>query len=160
MKVLTELHPAHTPPITHTFDLPQGLIGFRDYTRAELLYSPDHLPFLWLKLHGPKDAVHFVVIEPAGLISGYEPELFDEDAATLGLADASEAMLLNIVTLEQHRPLEATVNLVGPIVINRRTRVGRQLVIANYSRYGAHHPLVAVDPAAHATPAETVRATA
>ena len=161
MKLITDLTPAQSSAVAHTFTLPQGLIGFRDYTRAELLYLPDHLPFLWMKLHGASDSVHFVVIEPAGLISGYEPELFDEDAATLGLKDASEVMLLNIVTLEQQRPLEATVNLVGPIVINRRTRVGRQLVIANYSRYGAHHPLVGTPPAATTSHvAESVRASA
>jgi flagellar assembly factor FliW len=34
------------------------------------------------------------------------------------------------------------VNLVGPLIINRRTRIGRQLVISNYSRYSAHHLLV------------------
>lgn len=143
MKVLTEIPASDLPsPVTHTFELPQGLIGFAAYTRAELLYLPDHLPFLWLRLHGPKDAVHFIVIEPAGLIAGYAPELFDEDAAGIGLADPSEAMILNIVTMAQQRPLEATVNLVGPIVVNRRTRMARQLVIANYSKYGAHHPLV------------------
>lgn len=143
MKVLIENAAADfSSAVAHTFTLPQGIIGFDGYTRAELLFMPDHLPFLWMKLHGPKDTVHFVVIEPGGLIGGYEPELFDEDAASLGLTDASEAMVLNIVTLEQQRPLEATVNLIGPIIVNRRTRVGRQLVIANYSRYGAHHPLV------------------
>jgi flagellar assembly factor FliW len=143
MKVLTEIHPAdQASPVTHTFELPHGLIGFADYTRAELLYLPDHLPFLWLRLHGPKDSVHFVVIEPGGLVADYAPELFDEDAAGIGLADPSEAMVLNIVTMAQQRPLEATVNLVGPIVVNRRTRQGRQLVISNYSKYGAHHPLV------------------
>jgi flagellar assembly factor FliW len=42
----------------------------------------------------------------------------------------------------RQQPVEATVNLVGPIVVNRRTRVGRQLVISNYSRYSAHHSLV------------------
>jgi flagellar assembly factor FliW len=159
MKVLTELHPPHTPPIANTFTLPQGLIGFPKYTRAELLYLPDHLPFLWLKVHGPTDSVHFVVIEPAGLIPGYEPELFDEDARTLGITDPTEAMVLNIVTLEQQRPLEATVNLVGPIIVNRRTLSARQLVIANYSRYGAHHPLVAATQSDAATP-EVARATA
>jgi flagellar assembly factor FliW len=46
------------------------------------------------------------------------------------------------VTLKRHHPVEATANLIGPIVVNRRTRVGRQLVIANYSRYSAHHALV------------------
>lgn len=149
MKVLIENAAADfAPTVAHTFTLPQGIIGFDGYTRAELLFMPDHLPFLWMKLHGPKDTVHFVVIEPGGLIGGYEPELFDEDAANLGLTDASEAMVLNVVTLEQQRPLEATVNLIGPIIVNRRTRVGRQLVIANYSRYGSHHPLV--QPAAEA----------
>jgi flagellar assembly factor FliW len=143
MKVLTEFPAADQPaPVTHTFDLPQGLIGFGGYTRAELLYLPDHLPFLWLRLHGASDSVHFIVIEPAGLIPGYAPELFDEDAAGIGLTDPSEAMVLNIVTMARQRPLEATVNLVGPIIVNRRTRQARQLVIANYSRYNAHHPLV------------------
>lgn len=130
------------PPVANNFTLPQGLIGFKDYTRAELLYMPDHLPFLWLKLHRAEDSVHFIVIEPGGLVPGYTPELFDADAEALDLRDASEAMLLNIVTLRHQNPLEATVNLVGPIVMNRRTRVARQLVISNYSQYSAHWPLV------------------
>jgi flagellar assembly factor FliW len=143
MKVLPDLPFADLEPArAHEFTLPNGIIGFTDYTRAELLYLPDHLPFLWLKLHSATDSVHFIVIEPAGLISGYEPELFDEDAAGLELTGAAEAMLLNIVSMQNQRPLEATVNLVGPIVVNRRTRLGRQLVVANYSRYSAHHPLV------------------
>jgi len=145
MKVLSDL-PANStptqPPPANNFQLPQGLIGFKDYTRAELLYVPDHLPFLWMKLHRGTDSVHFIVIEPGGLVADYAPELFDADAAALELNDPSEAMLLNIVTLRQHNPLDATINLIGPVVVNRRTRLGRQLVIANYSRYSAHWPLV------------------
>ena len=154
MKVLPDPNPADLEsPQANTFTLPQGLIGFQDYTRAELLYQTDHLPFLWLKLHSPTDTVHFIVIEPAGLIAGYEPELFDEDAAGLELTDPAEAMVLNIVALHSQNPIEATANLVGPIIVNRRTRVGRQLVVANYSRYSAHHPLV--DSAAPAVPGAT-----
>ena len=51
-------------------------------------------------------------------------------------------MVLNIVTLRRQNPVEATVYLIGPIVVFRRTRIGRQLVISNYSRYSAHHALV------------------
>ena len=143
MKVTPELYPTDLDaPSSNSFTLPSGLIGFEQYKTAELLYQTDHLPFLWLKLISPADFLHFVVIEPGGLISGYEPELFEDHAATLDLNNASEAMILNIVTLKRQNPLEATVNLVGPIVINRRTRVGRQLVISNYSRYSAHHSLV------------------
>jgi len=144
MKVLSDLSSTSAPavPVANHFDLPQGLIGFKDYTRGELLYLPDHLPFLWLKLQRADEAVHFIVIEPAGLVPGYQPEVFDADAEALDLRDSSEAMLLNIVTLRQQNPMDATINLVGPIVMNRRTRIARQLVIANYSQYSAHWPLV------------------
>ena len=122
--------------------MPQGIIGFGEHRRAELLYLPEHLPFLWMKLQGPAGAVNFVVIEPGGIIPNYELEIFDNDAENLDLSDPSEAMVLNIVTLKQHSPLDATVNLIGPILVNRRTRIGRQLVIANYSKYSARHVLI------------------
>ncbi len=147
MKVLPDIKPSdYEEPKRNSFTLPQGLIGFADYTHAEILYVQEHLPFLWLKLTGAKesDSVHFIVIEPAGFIPGYEPELFDEDAASLEISDSSEVMLLNIVTMTNQQPVEASVNLIGPIVVNRRTQIGRQLVVSNYQRYSAHHPLADV----------------
>jgi flagellar assembly factor FliW len=143
MKLLPELIPADVETIgENALSLPQGIIGFGDYRRAELLYSSTHLPFLWMKLQGPRDTVNFVVIEPGGIVPGYELEIFDHDAESLDLTDASEAMILNIVTLRHQSPLDATVNLIGPILVNRRTRIGRQLVIANHSHYSARHLLV------------------
>lgn len=143
MKVFPDLYPTDfdTPP-ANQLDLPQGLIGFASYKRAELLYLPDHLPFLWMKLHSAVDDLHFIVIEPGGIVPGYEPEIFDTDAEQLDLRDPAEAMILNIVTLKRQDPVEASVNLIGPVVVNRRTRMGRQLVISNYSRYSASHALV------------------
>jgi flagellar assembly factor FliW len=147
MKVLADITPIDfgTAPLNEII-LPNGIIGFSQYQRAELLYMPDHLPLLWMRLHGP-DTIHFIVMEPGNLIPGYEPEIFDEDAEQLGISDPSQALVINIVTLRQQTPLEATVNLVGPVIVNRRTRVGRQLVISNYSRYSAHHALVDHAPA-------------
>ena len=142
MKVLPELYPTDLEaPAANSFALPGGLIGFESYRQAELLYQPDHLPFLWLKLTGPGDAIHFVVIEPGGIVPGYEPELFDVHAGTLDLNDASEALVLNIVTLQRQLVHEGFPD--AP-----RTREGRQFVISNYSRYSAHHPLVEKTPAA------------
>ncbi len=143
MKVLPELYPTDfdTPP-ANQLELPHGIIGFAQYKRAELLYLPDHLPFLWMKLHSETDDLHFIVIEPGGIVPGYEPEIFDLDAEALDLRDPAEAMILNVVTLKRQHPVEATVNLIGPLVVNRRTRIGRQLVISNYSRYSANHALV------------------
>lgn len=143
MKVSPELYPTElesAPP--SRLQLPDGLVGLPEYKSFELVSIPDQLPFLWLRLHGP-DPLHFVVIEPGGIIPDYELELFDEDAAALGIQGSADAMVLNIVTIKPGAPDSATVNLAGPVIINRRTGVARQCVLANYARYSAHHPLVA-----------------
>lgn len=145
MKVIPDIIPIDFgAPRENEIILPSGIIGFSQFQRAELLYMPDHLPFLWMRLHGPDttDPIHFIVMEPGNMLGDYEPEIFDEDALQLGIDDPSQAMILNIVTLKERQPVEAFVNLVGPLIVNRRTRVGRQLVISNYSLYSAHHTLV------------------
>jgi flagellar assembly factor FliW len=130
----------------HMLKLPQGLIGFPQHHDFELLYQADQLPFRWLRLHGP-EIVHFVVIEPGGLIPDYEPELFDEDANTLGIVDPRDALVLNIVTVSQSEPVTATANLIGPIIVNRHTGIAKQVVLANHARYDARYPLVTAEPA-------------
>lgn len=143
MKVLAEspvvaLDPASPPKLTLHF--PAGIVGLPQHRRGELFHLPDQLPFQWLRLHGP-DLLHFVVIDPCGLVPDYLPELFDDDAAAIGISSGEDAVLLNIVTLRGNDLSAATVNLVGPVVINRHTGVARQVVIANHGRYSAYHPL-------------------
>lgn len=148
MKVSPDIYPTDldsAPP--RSFTLPEGLVGFEEYKSFELLSVPDQFPFLWMRLHGP-DTIDFVVIEPGGIIAGYELELFDEDATQLGLATPADALVLNIVTVRHGANATATVNLAGPVIANRRTGAARQCILANYARYSAHHPLVASETAA------------
>jgi flagellar assembly factor FliW len=123
------------------FRLPQGLIGFPAHTTFELFADPEQFPFRWLHLHGP-ETVQFVVIEPGGIIPDYELELFDEDAALLGIQGPEDALILNIVTIGRAHPVTALVNLVSPVVVNRRTGLAKQVVLANHARYNVRHPLV------------------
>ena len=143
MKVVAEFtqppEPAAPPTLNLTF--PTGLVGFPEHHRGEVFHLADQLPFQWLRLHGP-EPLHFVVIDPTGIVLDYAPELFDDDAAALGITESADALLLNIVTVREDRDCTATVNLVGPIIINRRTGVARQVVVANHSIYNARHPLV------------------
>jgi len=142
MKVSPDITQADlTSATAQPLRLPEGLVGFPDYKSFELLFVADQLPFIWLRLHGP-DALHFVVIEPGGIIPDYELEVFDEDAAFLGVTESADAMVLNIVTVKQGVQATATVNLAGPIIVNRHTGIAKQCVLANYGRYSAHHPLV------------------
>jgi flagellar assembly factor FliW len=140
MKVSPDLYPSDLAE-NRKFRLPDGLVGFPDHHAFELLQVPDQAPFLWLRLEGPAP-LNFVVIEPNGLIPDYELELFDEDAEFLGIRDASDALVLNIVTVKHHQPDAATVNLAGPVVVNRHTGLAKQCILANYARYSAHTRLV------------------
>lgn len=138
MKVASNLTES---PVNGLFKLPQGLVGFTAYKSFEVFYKPEELPFCWLRLNGP-EPVHFVVLDPTGVIPEYEPELFDEDAQALGITDSAQAAIFNIVTVRDGQPPSATVNLVGPIIINRESGLARQVVLANYTRFSAYHPLV------------------
>ena len=122
-------------------NLPAGLMGFSEVKALELIHNVDELPFRWLRStedHG----LAFIVIQPDGLIQDYQLELSDEDAEDLGISGPDEAMILNIVTVRPECPGEATVNLIGPIVINRETGIGRQVIPRNFHDYSARHPLV------------------
>lgn len=148
MKVSPDLFPADAPPaLDLQFRLVQGLIGFTEYNGFTLHLDPDQAPFMWLRLAGA-EPLDFVVIEPAGVIPGYEIELFDEDAYLLQIKDAADAYILNIVTVRPGVNATATVNLTAPVVVNRRTGLSKQCILANHTRYSAYHPLVGNDNAA------------
>lgn len=123
------------------FTLQDGLIGFPEARRIELIYNPEELPFMWLRCAEHR-ALNFIVIEPQAFMSDYDIEISDDDADRLEIAVPDDVFVLNIVTFKPEDPSSATVNLIGPIVVNRRTLAGRQIVIGNFSDYTARHPLI------------------
>jgi flagellar assembly factor FliW len=118
--------------------LPAGILGFEQFKDYMLLANPAELPFAWLRV-AESTSLAFVVINPFIVMPDYAPDIPDTDVEFLGLKDPNDALLFNIVTLRgQNR---ATVNLKGPIVINRHTRTGKQVIIANAGNYSVEHPL-------------------
>lgn len=122
--------------------LPAGLIGFPEARRLELIFNPEELPLMWLRSTENR-ALNFIIVEPQGLIPDYTIELGEEDATLLGITRPEDVQLFNIVNFRPEAPEATTVNLIGPIVVNRHTLVGRQVVIANFASYSARHPLLA-----------------
>lgn len=123
------------------FALPGGLIGLEDATRFELLINEEEKPFMWIRCVD-RHELGFIVIEPASVLSDYNPEIADDDATKLGIEDPADVIVLNIVTLNGDDIEQATVNLVGPIIINRGTLSGKQLIVANYMKFSARHPIL------------------
>lgn len=119
-------------------NLPYGLLGFEHVKNYSLLTKRDEAPFLRFQmLQNPKHS--FLVLPPGAVVPDYQPDIDAEDVEFLELTDPSDAFILNIVTLRPGG--KPTINLKGPIVINRRTWVGKQVIPVNGAKYSVRHPL-------------------
>ncbi len=123
---------------------PQGIFGFPDLQVCELIYNPSELPFMWLQ-EREKGGLAFIVLDPIGSIADYTVEIPDSDVDQLGIESPDDVLILNIVTINKEVPQKITANLVGPIIVNRRTRVGRQVIISNYEKYSPKYELPSGD---------------
>jgi flagellar assembly factor FliW len=141
MLILAEPCATHTSVDTMTVDLPCGLIGLPGLKSLEVSYIPGSWPFLNLRsVEG--DELNFLAIEPRDIIPGYRVELNDVDTAILGLESEDDALVLNIATVHSLHPQYVTVNLIGPVVINRRTNAARQVIIVNSEGYSPRYALI------------------
>jgi flagellar assembly factor FliW len=119
-----------------------GLLGFEQFKEYVLLSNLDEAPFRWLRVQD-NSALAFVVIDPFLVLPDYAPDIPKPDVEFLKLKAPADAMLLGIVTI--HEAGRATMNLKGPVVINRHTLIGRQVIIANANNYSVTHPLPAAE---------------
>jgi flagellar assembly factor FliW len=118
--------------------LPLGLLGFERIKRYELIANPHEASFIWLQVVGDPNQA-FLVVPPAAVVEKYEPELSAEDVAFLGLETAEDAVVYNIVTLRGSG--QTTVNLKGPIIVNRHTLIGKQVIPVNVADLPVRHPI-------------------
>lgn len=73
-------------------------------------------------------AVRFLVMPPGPFFADYAPEISDDWAESLGLRRAEDALVLVIVN-PGTGVVDATVNLLAPIVINTLTLRAAQVVL-------------------------------
>jgi flagellar assembly factor FliW len=104
-----------------------------------VIAKPDQEPFRWLSVPDGEDLA-FLVVPPCFVMPDYAPDLSDDDVDFLEIRNPNDALVFNIVTLKPDG--SATVNLKGPIVINRHTLIGKQVVLSQ-SAYAIQHPISA-----------------
>lgn len=121
-------------PVAAAVDVPElvfasGLPGFPGERRFALVrWGAFEGPYsLMVDLENPD--VRFLVMPPYVFFPDYVVDLEDSIAAKIHLERAEDCLLLVIVTLGS-TPEEATANLLGPVVINLKTREGMQAVLA------------------------------
>jgi flagellar assembly factor FliW len=127
-----------TTPSNDVVLLPYGLLGLERVKNYSLLSNPEEGPFRWFQML--EDARHaFLVLPPEVVVPDYEPDFEEQDVEFLELEVRSDALIVAIVTLQGNN--KASVNLRGPIVINRHTWIGKQVIPNNAAQYPVRHPL-------------------
>lgn len=105
-----------------------GLPGFGDAHRFVLVRIGGE-ESLFSMLRSSDDAgCEFVVVPPELFFPEYAPVIDDDLAVRIGLETADDALLLVIVTITDP-PQDSTANLLGPVVVNRRTRQAVQAIL-------------------------------
>lgn len=108
------------------FEFSRGLGGFEDEHVYALIVDDDS-PVDWLQ-SVKSTHVGFPLLEPFLFYPEYGFELPDSDASILGLKGPEDALVRCVLTLRENAE-ETTANLLAPIILNRRTRQGRQVVL-------------------------------
>jgi len=117
--------------------LEPGLLGFSQYHRYVLIEHQRESPFLWLQCLDNPDLA-FVVIDPSCLLTDYQPGPLATVIKEMEPEGHENLKVLVILTIPPGKPKEMTANLMGPIVVNLKTRQGKQLVVED-PRYSHKH---------------------
>jgi flagellar assembly factor FliW len=134
-------------PAEALLTFPSGLLGFPEWTRYVILDHDTDAPFKWL--HCAEEAsLAFVVIDPVLFNANYQITISPEARCEVEGNEADELSLAVILTIPADDPSAVTANLRGPLLMNARTRLCKQLVLSE--DYPTRYPVFSVSrPAEH-----------
>ncbi|MBP5157967.1 MAG: flagellar assembly protein FliW [Treponema sp.] len=106
--------------------LPAGLFGFTDYHDFALIDC--HIkPLVWMQSLDDKDLA-FLLLDPFIVCPDYEADIDDSELAKVGIQDPADVLILAILTIPNDGSV-VTANLRGPLVINKKTHDGMQVIL-------------------------------
>ena len=137
MEKVTENTALHHSKSVH---FPEGLPAFEEVKDFLLVANEEEAPFMWLQALAVPNLA-FVVVDPFLVHPDYQPDLLDSDVESLKIEDESDVFILSIVNLRHNSEQGITANLVGPIVINWKERIGKQVILKNHLNYSVKYRL-------------------
>ena len=117
---------------------PEGLPGFPELEQFVLIDLREDGAFQELRSVEDPD-IAMIVTVPWLFFPDYAPVLSDTEQEELELESADDAVLFVPVTFDS-ATRQVSLNLLGPFVVNSRTRRGRQLVLTG-SDYSVRTPI-------------------
>jgi len=116
-----------------------GLPGFQHLKKFVITTTKDYEPFHFL--HSVDEpTIKFVIVNPMLFKPDFDPAMNKAHIADLGLEAKEDLLFYVIVTLHQDMS-KSTANLTGPVLINIKKQVGKQLILDD-GRYSVAEPIL------------------
>ena len=128
----------HEALLEKALHFPDGLPGLPDLERFVIVELREDGAFQQLQSLDNID-ISMIVCVPWLFFPDYAPVLSDIEQAELGLDSADEAILFVPVSFDSDSR-QVYLNLLGPFVVNAKTKVGRQLVLTG-TDYSTRTPI-------------------
>ncbi|MGM0508346.1 MAG: flagellar assembly protein FliW [Fusobacteriota bacterium] len=116
-----------------------GILGFEDIKKYVIFEMEDSNPLMWMQAVN-EPSLAFVIIRPFEFRKNYTLNLSDKDTEELELESAQNTDIFSIVVVPDD-PSKMTANLQGPIVINTKKNIGRQVISTN-SKHKLKHYII------------------
>ena len=123
---------------TDVIRFPWGLPGFANLRRWLALNVEEQTSFVWLQSLDDVN-VALPTIDPYFVFEDYDPKLPAYAVAALEIENPSDFTILCVVVVTKDAE-DMTMNLFAPIIVNLRTRTGRQVVLEN-SGFSVRQPM-------------------
>ncbi len=107
---------------------PTGLVGFPAVREFVVLDVAEDCQYQWFQAIKVPDLA-LVIIDIHLLDPEFKAEVSDEGLAELEITQTDPVLIMAVVTIPSGQPEQATANLRAPLVVNLRTRKGKQLIL-------------------------------
>ncbi|RKX78387.1 MAG: flagellar assembly protein FliW [Spirochaetes bacterium] len=107
---------------------PYGILGFESFKHFVLMDAREK-PFYWLQSVDVPE-IAFILINPYLFRPDYSLDVPGEELEDIGITDSEDSLVFAIVTIPENQS-KMTANLQGPIVINKKSRTGKQMISDN-----------------------------
>lgn len=121
------------------FSFVDGIPGFPEEKKFALIPFGKNTPFMILQSTSNVQ-IGFVLAFPYTFKADYAFDISKQDAEALKVEKQEDLITYAIVTLKDTLP-NSTINLLAPIIINTKTRQGRQIVLNENKQGLLHYPL-------------------
>jgi|WetSurMetagenome_2_1015567.scaffolds.fasta_scaffold164454_2 flagellar assembly factor FliW len=139
MKIATTRFGELEVPENVIIRMTKPVLGFEQLHAYVIIETEDFAPFKWYQSIDQPD-VAFVVVNPLLFFPDYVVEVNPKEIEELKVGNVSDIVTYAIVTIPRDFT-KMTANLQGPLLINSRTNLAKQLVLVN-SQYRIKHRMI------------------